>query len=165
MVCGLPIFAPFAARSAFRHDDKSHFIRPFAGDYFRLSELRSVSLSGVLSSVSYLFGGHRRQPGTPSGRRGFDIWGIRTGAGVNEAPGAPQSRDPGSAAAEVESHPVRHTNNLCPTGRGLFAYKRVGFEPRALGNSPDLMWTSLNNISFIHTKTPTHFLMDRCLSA
>ena len=32
--------------------------------------------------------------------------GIRTGAVVNGAPGALQSRDPASAAAEVESHPV-----------------------------------------------------------
>ena len=33
--------------------------------------------------------------------------GIRTGAVVNGAPGALQSREAASAAAEVESHPVR----------------------------------------------------------
>ncbi len=31
---------------------------------------------------------------------------------MNEAPGAPQSRDPASAAAEVESHPVRHKRTV-----------------------------------------------------
>ncbi len=37
-----------------------------------------------------------------------DRSGFRTGAVVNGAPVALQSRDPASAAAEVESHPVLH---------------------------------------------------------
>ena len=42
------------------------------------------------------------------GAAAFCKEGTRTGAGVNGAPGALQSRDPASAAAEVESHHRHH---------------------------------------------------------
>ena len=55
---------------------------------------------------------------------GSSLRGIRTGAGVNEAPGAPQSRDPASAAAEVESFSRCHDNSqICLPGR--FGYFHV----------------------------------------
>ena len=52
--------------------------------------------------------------------------GIRTGAVVNGAPGALQSRDPASAAAEVESHPVRHKTIPALLGRDRFIMKEGG---------------------------------------
>ena len=55
--------------------------------------------------------------------------GIRTGAGVNDMPGACQSRDPASAAAEVESLSLRHkrTKKSTPTFLGSFLISEVLF--------------------------------------
>ena len=53
----------------------------------------------------------------PPRRGGSLIWyisqGDRTGAGVNEAPGAPQSRDPACAAAQVDPFQVHRVVADC----------------------------------------------------
>ena len=53
------------------------------------------------------------------------IRGIRTGAGVNDVPGARQSRDPASAAAEVESLQRRHGLRIVRDGVFFFAANSV----------------------------------------
>ena len=74
----------------------------------------------------------------PPRRGGSLIWyisqGDRTGAGVNEAPGAPQSRDPACAAAQVNS-PHLHQKEIRLYGGFSFCISGE-LNPRALGNMP-----------------------------
>ncbi len=67
----------------------------------------------------------------PPRRGGSLIWyisrGDRTGAGVNEAPGAPQSRDPACAAAQVDPLQV-HQNESTRLGAFRFGLKGIESE-------------------------------------